>query len=212
MPNIIARLTVLFLGCLPYSAGSYAANFRPCTPQITHNCTPGRFVACGSSARATNLSTLHARDASKCQAPAGRLLPTQWILVQFFSGPPGPLRGLKSDRCLEIALQVGECWGIDSDGDSYDCLGLCGVGCQVASDAVTTCSNWSRNCLKHDVCSYYYNSKGGAADPHCGWAFNLAAADYLQPCMTDSTCTLPNFNTRMEVCKTMPTMAKTFVG
>lgn len=129
--------------------------------------------------------------------PAGRLRPQQLVVVQFFSGPPG-LRG-KYGKCMEILLQVGECWGMDSEGDSYDCLGLCGAGCQL--ERFDLCSNWSQNCLKHDVCSYYYNSRGGAADPHCGWAFNIAAPDYLQPCLTDSTCTLPRFNTEAEVCQ-----------
>ena len=171
---------------------------RPCTPEITEDCRPGRFVPCGSSSR-TNLSFVHARDASKCSTLAGRLMPGELVVVQFSSGPPGPLRSV---RCMEIALKVGECWGIDNDGDSYDCLGRCGVGCAQRGEV---CSNWSRNCLKHDVCSYYFNSKGGAADLHCGWAFNLAAPDYLEPCMIDSACTLPSFNTKTEVCRKVPT-------
>lgn len=109
---------VIFLKCLTWALEVS----RPCTPQITQNCTPGRFVPCGSTA---NHRVLHARDATKCQVPAGRLRPQQLVVVQFFSGPPG-LRG----KCMEILLQVGECWGMDSEGDSYDCLGLCGAGCQ----------------------------------------------------------------------------------
>ena len=182
---------VIFLNCLTWALEVS----RPCTPQIIQNCTPGRFVPCGSTA---NHRVLHARDATKCQVPAGRLRPQQLVVVQFFSGPPG-LRG----KCMEILLQVGECWGMDSEGDSYDCLGLCGAGCQL--ERFDLCSNWSQNCLKHDVCSYYYNSRGGAADPHCGWAFNIAAPDYLQPCLTDSTCTLPRFNTEAEVCQKIRT-------
>ena len=100
---------VIFLNCLTWALEVS----RPCTPQIIQNCTPGRFVPCGSTA---NHRVLHARDATKCQVPAGRLRPQQLVVVQFFSGPPG-LRG----KCMEILLQVGECWGMDSEGDSYDC-------------------------------------------------------------------------------------------
>lgn len=184
---------ISFIGCFHFSECE-VVHSRPCTPEIMQNCTRGRFVACGTTTAQKDLSLLHARDASKCHVRGGRLIPGQKLLVQFFSGAPGGFRG----ACMEIVVQVGECWGHDSDGDSYDCLGLCGVGCQPTH--ANLCSNWARNCLKHDVCSYYYNSKGGAADPHCGWAFNIAAADYLQPCMIDSTCTLPSFNTKTEVC------------
>ena len=197
----IAFLLTSFIGCFHFSECE-VVHSRPCTPEITQNCTAGRFVACGKTA-AANLSMLHARDASKCQVRAGRLIPGQKVLVQFFSGAPGGLRHLGA--CMEIVVQVGECWGLDSDGDSYDCLGLCGVGCQ--PNHANACSNWARNCLKHDVCSYYYNSKGGAAYLHCGWAFNIAAADYLQPCMIDSTCTLPSFNTKTEVCSRVLSIA-----
>ena len=48
---------------------------------------------------------------------------------------------------------------------------------------------------------YYHNSRGGAVDPHCGWAFNLAAPDYVRPCLTDLSCTMPKFNSRKEVCE-----------
>lgn len=111
---------------------------RPCTPSISTNCTQ-RFSACGHH---QDLPVLHARDATPCNLPGGRLKANEVLVVQFYSGTPG------STNCLEIAVRVGECWGLDQDGDSYDCLGLCGVGC-----AEQVCSNWSRNCLKHDVCS-----------------------------------------------------------
>ena len=183
----------LDLCCMLAFCQAHSSQLRPCTNQIRENCSEGRFVPCGSTKnRHHDFSMLHARDATKCHAPAGRVQPGQMILVEFFSGPPDVQNG----KCMEILLVVGECWGLDSDGDSYDCLGLCGVGCQESD----VCSNWSRNCLKHDVCSYYYNSRGGAADPHCGWAFNIAASDFLQPCAVDSACTLPNFNRKAEVC------------
>ena len=72
--------------------------------------------------------------------------------MQFTQGAPG-----QGGKCLEIFVAVGECWGKDSDNDGYDCMGLCGPGCQAQLPGM--CSNWSRNCLRHDVCSYYYNSK-----------------------------------------------------
>ena len=192
-PQMRAMRRFRFIGCMLLSfCQAYSNHWRPCTPYISHNCTKGRFNPCGSSSReGFNLKTLHARDATRCQMQAGRLTRGQKILVQFFSGPPE-----RNGQCMEIVLEVGECWGLDSDGDSYDCLGLCGAGCQETD----VCSNWSQNCLKHDVCSYYYNARGGAADPHCGWAFNIAAADYIRPCLVDSTCTISNFNTKVEVC------------
>ncbi|CAE7475087.1 Catsper1 [Symbiodinium natans] len=171
---------------------------RPCTPHIRSNCTEGRFVTCGrlevEPRRAATAATLPARDVTRCRARAGQLEPGQALVVQFTRGPPE-----QGGECTEIRVEAGECWGLDSDGDSYDCLGRCGIGCQDPSPGL--CSNWSRNCLKHDICSYYYNSRGGAVDPSCGWAFQKAERDFLEPCLTDMACTLPGYNTKAEVCQ-----------
>ncbi|CAJ1416634.1 unnamed protein product [Effrenium voratum] len=183
-------LLALLLAC--------AGALRPCADTIRGNCT-ARFAPCGAAAFGG--ARLGAREASRChKAERGRLQRDEQVLVQFTDGSP-ELGG----NCTEILLWVGECWGLDPDGDSYDCLGRCGVGCQEEGPGL--CSNWAKSCLKHDVCSYFYNAKGGAADVHCGWAFNLAAPDFVRPCLTDATCALRGFNTKAEVCGASPPAA-----
>ena len=174
-------------------SGVPAWPLRPCTPRIQSNCTEGRFVPCGTHARQHREATVPARDVSKCRGRAGQVQPGRSMLMQFTSGPPE-----QGGECLEIHVEVGECWGMDSDRDSYDCIGRCGIGCQEEGPGL--CSNWSRNCLKHDICSYYFNSRGGVVDPNCGWAFQKAEPDFLEPCLSDASCTLSGFNTKAEVC------------
>jgi len=57
-------------------------------------------------------------------------------------------------ECLAIRMEGGECWGTHpNNGRDYNCQGRCGEGC-----GYSTCSNWGRDCLKHDVCSWYFGS------------------------------------------------------
>merc|ERR1719210_3141998 len=77
-------------------------------------------------------------------------------------------------------------------------MGQCGPSCQM--DLPGTCSNWSLNCLRHDVCSYYYDSSGGLFDPSCGHAWMKASHDFSVPCLTDQRCQLEGFNTQAQVC------------
>eukprot|EP00493_Phyllostaurus_siculus_P011548 UN11710 len=75
-------------------------------------------------------------------------------------------------------MQGGECWGKqpNTNGD-YDCLGKCGPGCTDGQ------ANWARDCLKHDVCSWYFGASGGIADGDCGDSWWQATNDYVS-----STC------------------------
>ena len=58
-----------------------------------------------------------ARDVTTCRVRAGQVRAGQALVVQFTSGPPE-----QGGECIEILVELGECWGQDSDGDSYDCL------------------------------------------------------------------------------------------
>mmetsp|Transcript_106065 Transcript_106065/g.310131 ORF Transcript_106065/g.310131 Transcript_106065/m.310131 type:complete len:231 (+) Transcript_106065:60-752(+) len=176
--------------------GTTAAR-RPCTATITEDCDAGRFVRCGATLGSSGHSSaalVHPREVISCTSSSGQVRPREAVLVQFTKGPPQ-----EGGECVEILMGVGECWGHDLDGDIYDCQGRCGAGCQPHYPGI--CSNWSQNCLRHDVCSYYYNSRGGALDPHCGYAFNMAAPDYAVPCLTDQRCQLSNFSTTRQVCQ-----------
>lgn len=192
------RAAVL-LAAVSRLAGAAEAPFRPCTPTITEDCVPGRFVPCnatqgpGAAAAGSSYLTSLPADYLGCGEGPGLLALQSQVLVQFTYGAPS-LGG----QCLEILVRVGECWGTDSDGDDYGCMGRCGPGCQVESPGL--CSNWSLNCLRHDVCSYYYNSAGGALDPACGYAFLRGTRDYVIPCLSDERCALQDFSTYNQVC------------
>eukprot|EP00455_Lapot_gusevi_P026694 TRINITY_DN2815_c0_g1_i1.p2 TRINITY_DN2815_c0_g1~~TRINITY_DN2815_c0_g1_i1.p2 ORF type:complete len:184 (-),score=43.36 TRINITY_DN2815_c0_g1_i1:91-642(-) len=98
-----------------------------------------------------------------------------------------------TDQCKEILMQVGECWGAHpTNGGTYNCQGRCGPSC----GSKTTCSNWAKDCLKHDVCSWYYGSSGGASDPACGGAFNQAQNDWITDCLFGNSCKITGDSTR----------------
>lgn len=85
----------------------------------------------------------------------------------------------KWGNCYGILMDGGECWGTNPiNNGNYDCLGRCGPGC-----GTWACSNWGRDCLKHDVCGYYFNAEGGAADDHCGDEFDQAQNDWGHCCV-----------------------------
>jgi len=130
---------------------------------------------------------------ANCDGGLGAVHLQEEVLLQFMQGSPK-----RGGACLEIVIRLGECWGSDSDDDRYDCMGLCGPNCQLESPGL--CSNWSLNCLRHDVCSYYYNSRGGLFDLSCGYAFAQAEKDYSTDCLSDKKCALKDFNTYFQVC------------
>ena len=80
----------------------------------------------------------------------------------------------QAGNCFGIVMQAGECWGQHpTNGGDYDCQGRCGAGCDNGN------SNWARDCLKHDVCSWYYSASGGSSDSNCGDSFGHATNDFL---------------------------------
>ena len=68
------------------------------------------------------------------------------------------------------------------DSGKWDCNGRCGPGC-----GTWACSNWARDCLKHDVCGWYFEATGGSSNQDCGDEFDEAIWDTATPC-SSSTC------------------------
>ena len=94
----------------------------------------------------------------------------EWAYVVRFDGRDGE---------HEVLLRAGDCWGTHPvTGEDYNCLGRCGQGC---GDGIL-CSNWSKKCLRHDVCSWYYGATQGAADADCGDEFIMASSDWASYC------------------------------
>lgn len=50
------------------------------------------------------------------------------------------------EHCVETFAKRNSHWG-DLYGNSYNCMGKCGKGCQAVG--------YGRDCMKHDVCSYF---------------------------------------------------------
>ena len=95
-------------------------------------------------------------------------------------------------NCYGIIMHGGECWGDNPNGGNYDCQGRCGRGC---GSLFTLCSNWGRDCLRHDVCSWYFEASGGRNDINCGDEYNMAFNDWYQCCFTlicDAGCKGPS--------------------
>ena len=80
----------------------------------------------------------------------------------------------KDGNCYGIKMYGGECWSKHPvTGSNYDCMGRCGAGC-----GSWTCSNWGRDCLKHDVCGWFLSSKGASFDKNCKDEFWQAYNDW----------------------------------
>lgn len=110
------------------------------------------------------------QDAAKDLDKIGKIFQVQ------FAGADG--------LCRQITMQMGEQWGINAiSGDPYGCMGRCGADCPGS-----LCSNYARDCLKHDVCSFFFGSSGGALDANCGDEFKASMGDYLSDCVIGHLC------------------------
>lgn len=141
----------------------------PCAKGQTVNCDANRIKNCGTIT--SGYSRIFAAN-TDCGNVAGHIDPyvTENVLVRF-SG---------ADGCKEILMQPGECWGQHpiQTANNYDCQGRCGASC-----AGSSCSNWAADCLRHDVCSWYYGATGGATDANCGDEYNDAVGDTTNICL-----------------------------
>lgn len=73
---------------------------------------------------------------------------------------------------------VGSNWGRSNyNGGDYDCMGLCGGGCQKFFRG-----GWTLDCLEHDVCSHNLGASGGGSDKNCGDEYKDAQANYWASC------------------------------
>jgi len=122
-----------------------------------------RIVACGSASKEGIKGTIGQDTPSACRS--NRIYVLERYLLQF--------RGADK-KCLEINMQVGECFGINSiNNGEYNCNGKCGGSCGAVDNG-----SWSANCLRHDVCSWWFGSTGGSKDAECGYAYDLSFSDW----------------------------------
>jgi len=163
------------------SAASYPI---PCTEKGTPTgCDPSlvKQVKCNTGNPNGN-STVTVDEKVSC---ADFLVYFKQILnVQFYQIP-------NTDQCLEITMKVGECWGKNPiNGGDYGCQGQCGAGCINGCGLFKLGGAWSRNCLRHDVCSWYFGAEGGASHTQCGKSYNQASGDLINcKCeLTGFTC------------------------
>ena len=84
-----------------------------------------------------------------------------------------------NNNCYGIVMRGGECWGDSPNGGDYNCMGRCGGGC---GGGWGQCSNWARDCLKHDVCSWFFGSSGALFDENCGDEWQQGTWDYTSCC------------------------------
>lgn len=154
------------------TSGSASRSLPPCRVDQTEGCVP-RVKDCGSHSPDTYDHRIKQGKNTDCGSN-GHIDPhgnDGRYLVQF-TGSDG--------SCHEIVMRVGECWGKNpNNGGTYNCNGRCGPSCGNGR----TCSNWAYDCLVHDACSWYYSSKGGRFDSHCGDEVATAQDDYASWCM-----------------------------
>jgi len=136
-----------------------------------------------NSINSNGYPTIRLDDSTACGAAPVVL--QQRVNVQFYQLPG-------TEDCYEITMQVGECWGtLPKTGGVYNCQGQCGPSC-ISGCNILTVGSWSRNCLRHDVCSWYFCSTNGGSNTYCGKSFKQASGDYSQcgaPCRITQTHT-----------------------
>jgi len=101
------------------------------------------------------------------------MVPGKKYIIQFESQ--------KEKKCRQITIKN---WNYDVKAPDIPgrrdfntgCLGRCGPGCEKHSILRfgKLRSNWNERCLVHDICGWYYNSRGGDKDKHCGDLFKWA--------------------------------------
>jgi len=129
-----------------------------------------RTVTCGAI-NTNGFPTLTISDETACGNNIPKL--QQTINVQFYQNPG-------TSNCLEITAQFGECWGVNPiNGGDYGCQGQCGAGCINGCGLFSLGGAWARNCLRHDICSWYFGASGGGSSPQCGKSYDQAAKDLL---------------------------------
>jgi len=127
-----------------------------------------RTVTCGT-VNSNGYPTVLVGTSTGCEKEKVTL--QQWINVQFYQNPG-------TTNCLEITMRVGECWGKNPiNSGTYSCQGECGAGCINGCGIFSLGGGWSRNCLRHDICSWYFGAAGGGSDKYCGGAYKLADGD-----------------------------------
>eukprot|EP00026_Physarum_polycephalum_P014773 Phypoly_transcript_15326.p1 GENE.Phypoly_transcript_15326~~Phypoly_transcript_15326.p1 ORF type:complete len:235 (+),score=20.97 Phypoly_transcript_15326:112-816(+) len=162
---------------VPYLAYSNTTEARagpkdgiPCIEGSTNrpaNCVQ-RFVPCGTSDLSDAKALIGPATDHACKQT--RVYVGEIYVVQFYNN---------KRECIEIKMEMGECWGPqpNNPGSIYSCQGKCGAGC-----GNINCGAWARDCLRHDVCSWYYTATGGSKDAHCGESYDLASDDFWGNC------------------------------
>jgi len=108
---------------------------------------------------------------NKVSCESAKVSLQQYLNVQFF-------QTAGTTNCLEITIRVGECWGKNPINNGvYDCQGECGAGCVNGCGIFSGGGGWSRNCLRHDICSWHFGASGGGSDANCGKSYNQASGD-----------------------------------
>jgi hypothetical protein len=181
MPHHLELTLVFSLGYVITSIANVQAHSPPClagTTNLPEGCDPNRIKPCAAFGHSPAAITIGQHDNSDCSDNSPRLRDT----IEDPSSPENEYYVQFSDKdgnCMGIIMHGGECWGTQpQNSGNYDCMGRCGPGC-----GTWACSNWGRDCLKHDVCSFYYSASGGAGDDHCGDEYQQALNDWGHCCV-----------------------------
>jgi len=166
-------------------SGITASYAIPCTSKGANSpagCVTSRVRTVKCDSKNTNgYPTVGYNNATVCDKDSAISF-KQWFNIQFGDAGGG--------NCLEITAQMGECWGVNPiNGGRYDCQGQCGAGCISGCGLFNGGGSWSKNCFKHDICSWYYGASGGGSDANCGKSYNQASSDLLKCSCTISSPT-----------------------
>ncbi|KAJ3268186.1 hypothetical protein HDV01_003350 [Terramyces sp. JEL0728] len=167
----------------------------PCTIAGTPSgCDNTRIVSCGTL---SGYPVIPSGSNTLCSDTPNSFHRGDKYIVQFNQG--------KGGTCFEILMENGECWGTNPiNNGEYNCQGRCGASC-----GGTLCSNWAHDCLKHDVCSWYFGASGGSGDANCGDEYAQATNDFLSNCLFNGKCTLASPSQSSSCC---PSTANPLVG
>jgi len=165
MNPVISMSILAALALFAMLISSSQAYNVPCLHQEKH--PPGcedRIVRCGTTPSQGVVAVVGPAADTWCVNH--RIYLNEVYIMQFYD---------RNTTCWEIKMAIGECWGTQPyNGGVYSCMGKCGPGC-----GSINCGAWARDCLRHDVCSWFFSSTDGSSDPNCGQAYDWGSDDYL---------------------------------
>ncbi|CAD7932596.1 unnamed protein product [Amoebophrya sp. A120] len=108
-----------------------------------------------SANNSTTTSSVSSSSANTTRAPGGRGDQLEGVVLLQQEESRRAMMTTKFLAPEDVDVQD---FAIDTILSDNSCMGRCGQGCIASDTKSVQCSNWGRDCLRYDVCSFMYDS------------------------------------------------------